>query len=91
MKEQITQVIQKLFALIEQQKEINERDVIYLCKLAAAGKLSGFHIGNVQAVGRNFQGKSIYPKTLGQRYMCRVCSKTISFLQAVWQEREKLI
>ena len=71
MKEQITQVIQKLFALIEQQKEINERDVIYLCKLAAAGKLSGFHIGNVQAVGRNFQGKSIYPKTLGQRYMCQ--------------------
>lgn len=71
MKEQITQVIQKLFTLIEQQKEINERDVIYLCKLAAAGKLSGFHIGNVQAVGRNFQGKSIYPKTLGQRYMCQ--------------------
>src|SRR5699024_3068480 len=30
-----------------------------------------FHIGNVQAVGRNFQGKSIYPKTLGQRYMCQ--------------------
>ena len=67
----ITLVVRKLFALIEAQKEITERDVIYLCKLAQIGRLQDFDVTRTHAIGRTFQGKSVYPKTLGQRYLCQ--------------------
>lgn len=67
----ITLVVKKLFQLIETQKEISERDVIYLCKLAKLHRLQSFDVTRSHPVGRTFQGKSIYPKTLGQRYMCQ--------------------
>ena len=67
----VTLVVRKLFALIEAQKEITERDVIYLCKLAQIGRLQDLDVTRTHAIGRTFQGKSVYPKTLGQRYLCQ--------------------
>ncbi len=68
-------VVSKLFALIESQKEISERDVIYLCKLAEIDQLASFDVTKTHAIGRTFQGKSVYPKTLGQRYLCQCMEK----------------
>ena len=71
----IKQVVSKLFVLIESQKEISDRDVIHLCKLADADRLDSFDVSKAHAIGRTFQGKSVYPKTLGQRYLCQSMEK----------------
>lgn len=68
---QAAMVIRKLFALAQAHQEISERDVIYLCKLADIDRLTHFDVSAAHAIGRTFQGKSIYPKTLGQRYLCQ--------------------
>ena len=64
-------VVGRLLELIEAQGDISERDVIYLCKLARAGQLERFEVRQTKAIGRTAQGKAIYPKTLGQRYLCQ--------------------
>lgn len=63
--------VDKLFALIRAQGAISERDVIYLCRLAKQNELKRFSVEQTHMIGRTFQGKPIYPKTIGQRYLCQ--------------------
>ena len=64
-------VVARLLELVAAQGNISERDVIYLCKLARIGQLERFDVHQTKAIGRTAQGKAIYPKTLGQRYLCQ--------------------
>ena len=64
-------VVARLLELVAAQRNISERDVIYLCKLARIGQLERFDVHQTKAIGRTAQGKAIYPKTLGQRYLCQ--------------------
>lgn len=59
-----------LIQLAEHQIQFNERDVMYIIKLAEKGELEGvFELyNNREKILVNDQGKSIYPKTFNQKY-----------------------
>ena len=51
---QIESVIQKMLQMIKLQNEINQRDVLYLCKLASINELERFVVESPKMVGKQF-------------------------------------
>lgn len=62
-------VVQALLEMIAHPLEISERDVIYAVKLAKLGKIEQLSTTYQKPIGKTIHGKTIYPKTIGQRYM----------------------
>lgn len=80
----IEDVVHALLDMIAQSIEINERDIIYACKLAKIGKLDQLSIGYQKPIGKTAVGKLIYPKTIGQRYLFKcMCNSEIVFASGV--------
>ena len=71
----IEEVINALMDMIEHHLDIQERDVIYAVKLAKLGKIDQLCTTYQIPVGKTVNGKTIYPKTIGQRYMVKCMSK----------------
>lgn len=67
--EQIQSVIDALLEMIAHPMEISDRDVIYAAKLAKIGKISQLSMTYQKPIGKTVNGKIIYPKTIGQRYL----------------------
>ncbi|MDE6476160.1 MAG: PhoH family protein [Erysipelotrichaceae bacterium] len=70
----ISSVVNALLEMITQKIEVTQRDVIYACKLAKLQKLDQLSATYQEAIGKTVQGKRIYPKTIGQRYLYK-CMK----------------
>ena len=68
---QIEKAIKCLFAMMEHHIEIETRDIEYVCRLAKMNRLDAYATTYAKPVGKTIHGKLIYPKTLGQRYLCK--------------------
>lgn len=80
----IEAVIEALFTMMEHEIEVNERDVIYACRLAKLNRLDQLSMTYQKAVGKTVNGKLIYPKTVGQRYLYKcMCNSEIVFASGV--------
>ncbi len=73
--EQIQETIRALCDMLRHDIAVNERDVIYCATLAMRGQLDRLCTTYQKAVGRTMSGKLIYPKTMGQRYLCSCMEK----------------
>lgn len=65
-KRQIETVIKDISRAIQNKQEVTSRDVMYACNLAVSGKGKDMSSLYQQPIAKNFEGKTIYPKTLGQ-------------------------
>lgn len=80
----IEAVVEALFTMMEHEIEVNERDVIYACRLAKLNRLDQLSMTYQKAVGKTVNGKLIYPKTVGQRYLYKcMCNSEIVFASGV--------
>lgn len=77
--QQIQEVIFALLEMIAHPMELSERDVIYAAKLAKLGKIAQLSMTYQKPIGKTVNGKIIYPKTIGQRYLykCMVNSDIV--------------
>ena len=73
--EQIEKVIKSLFDMMEHHIDVEVRDIEYVCRLAKNNRLDAYAATYSKPVGKTANGKLIYPKTLGQRYLCRAMEK----------------
>lgn len=69
--EQIEKIIHSLFDMMEHHIDVEIRDIEYVCRLAKKNRLDAYAATYAKPVGKTIHGKLIYPKTLGQRYLCR--------------------
>lgn len=76
---QIQEVIHALLEMIAHPMEISDRDVIYAAKLAKCNQISQLSLTYQKPIGKTVNGKIIYPKTIGQRYLykCMVNSDIV--------------
>lgn len=80
----ISQIVNAVFDMLQNHIEVNERDVIYLCKLAKDKKLKDVSSMYQKPIGKTIHGKLIYPKTIGQRYLFKcMCNADIVFATGV--------
>lgn len=64
-------VVKAVFTMLENDIDISQRDIIYLCKMAQRHALGDVtHLHN-DVVGKTLHGKLIHPKTIGQRYLVK--------------------
>ena len=61
-------IIEGLLSVIKKGLDISERDVLYAIKLAKEGKMNQFETLFEDEITKNYQGKSIRVKTLGQKH-----------------------
>lgn len=73
--EQIKGVIDTLLSMVVHHIDVMQRDVEYCCRLAKLGKLDQMASTYEQAVGKTVNGKLIFPKTVGQRQLCKAMTK----------------
>lgn len=75
----IEDVVHALLDMIQHHLELSERDVIYAGKLAKIGKIEQLCTTYQKPIGKTVNGKVIYPKTIGQRYLfkCMVNSDIV--------------
>lgn len=71
--DKIQQVLEHLYELIEEEKEITEREVIYFTRLINKGSTDLSFYGKV--VGKTNEGKTISPKTQGQSVFVQMMEK----------------
>lgn len=76
---QIEEIVHALLDMIAHPMEISDRDVIYASKLAKLGKLNQLSMTYQKPIGKTVNGKIIYPKTIGQRYLykCMATSEIV--------------
>lgn len=72
----IEKVIYALMAMLHNHIELNERDVLYACRLEKLHRLEELSSTYQKAVGKTVNGKLIYPKTIGQRYLYKCLTKS---------------
>ena len=65
--ELVEPIIKGLLSVIKKGLDISERDVLYAIKLAKEGKMNQFETLFEDEITKNYQGKSIRVKTLGQK------------------------
>ena len=65
--ELVEPIIEGLLSVIKKGLDISERDVLYAIKLAKEGKMNQFETLFEDEITKNYQGKSIRVKTLGQK------------------------
>lgn len=73
--EQIKDVITALLDMISNRIDVMQRDVEYCCRLAKLHQLDQMASTYEQAVGKTVNGKLIFPKTIGQRQLCKAMTK----------------
>lgn len=66
---QIDGIIHALLDMLGHGLQIAQHDVIYACKLAKLNKLDQLSTTYQKPIGKTVNGKIIYPKTIGQRYL----------------------
>lgn len=66
--ELVEPIIEGLLSVIKKGLDISERDVLYAIKLAKEGKMNQFETLFEDEITKNYQGKSIRVKTLGQKH-----------------------
>src|SRR5699024_1977312 len=66
--ELVEPIIEGLLSVIKKGLDISERDVLYAIKLAKEGKMNQFETLFEDEIKKNYQGKSIRVKTLGQKH-----------------------
>lgn len=71
----IEKTVLALLDMITHDIAIDERDVIYAAKLADRNEIEHIASSYAKALGRTVNGKLIFPKTIGQRYLCRCMEK----------------
>ncbi|MGX8834220.1 PhoH family protein [Amedibacillus sp. YH-ame6] len=82
--ETIQKILKAMMDMLENHIDVQERDVIYLIKLAKEKKLQNVSSMYQKPVGKSIHGKLIYPKTIGQRYMFQcMCNSDIVFSTGV--------
>ncbi len=67
--EVIEKLIEIIFRMIEHHIDLQVRDVEYVCRLAKLNKLNEVALTFEKPIGKTVNGKLIYPKTIGQRYL----------------------
>ncbi|MEG0330106.1 MAG: PhoH family protein [Longicatena sp.] len=81
---QIQNIIKALFDMINNHIDVRSRDVEYACKLEKNGQLQKLSTMYQKPVGKTVNGKLIYPKTIGQRYLFKcMCTSEIVFATGV--------
>ncbi|MEG0265455.1 MAG: PhoH family protein [Erysipelotrichaceae bacterium] len=77
--EQISKKVEKsilaILSMIGANIPIDDRDIIYVTKLVELNKIDQLSLAYAKPIGKTIQGKLIYPKTIGQRYLCRCMEK----------------
>lgn len=72
---ELIDVVNRCFDIIGNERQLNNQDVSYLCKLSLTHKLNSFDVSQLQPVGKTKTGKLIYPKTAGQARLCQSFKK----------------
>lgn len=70
----IEDIVYAVFDMLQNHIEVNDRDIIYLCALAKDNKIKELSSMYNKPIGKTINGKLIYPKTIGQRYLFRCMS-----------------
>ncbi len=84
IQKQVSSIVYALLNMIQQEIEVTQHDVIYACKLEKLQKLDQLSMTYQQPIGKTVQGKMVYPKTIGQRYLCKcMCNSEIVFATGV--------
>lgn len=65
----IEAVMHTIQDMLEHHIDVLERDVLYLCRLAKMDRIHEFQVKEQTPIGKTVNGKLIYPKTIGQRYL----------------------
>ncbi len=73
--QQIIDLVNQSFQLIEIQNRFSHQDLMYLISLADANRLKDFQAEQLLPIGKTKTGKLIYPKTLGQAQYCEALKK----------------
>ncbi len=82
MKELLEAIFAVLISLAEHHVQLNERDIMYIIKMAEKDQLDGIHTlyHKRHKVITNDQGKAVYPKTFNQRnYVEAIASYDLTF------------
>lgn len=69
IKDVVSECVFALLDMIAHPIEINEQDVIYASNLAKQHKLNQLSLTYQKPIAKTINGKWIYPKTIGQRYL----------------------
>ena len=70
----IEKLIASVMEMLENHVDVQERDIMYLCRLAKTDKLDQLAAMYQRPIGKAISGKLIYPKTIGQRYLFQCMS-----------------
>lgn len=82
--QRISACVKGVFTMLEKHIEVNERDIIYLCKLEQQGTIQDITKLHNDVIGKTVNGKLIYPKTIGQRYLFKcMTTSDITFASGV--------
>lgn len=71
VRKDVASCIHALLEMITHPLSISESDVIYAAKLAQRSKLDQLALTYQKPIGKRVDGKLIFPKTIGQRYLYR--------------------
>lgn len=70
--------------MMEQHLDVQPRDIEYVCRLAKLHRLHELSLTYQKPIGKTVNGKLIYPKTIGQRYLFQcMCKSEIVFASGV--------
>ncbi|MEF9961038.1 MAG: PhoH family protein [Erysipelotrichaceae bacterium] len=72
----IRKSIEAILSMIKSKIDIDDRDIIYVMKLVELNRIDQLSLAYAKAIGKTIQGKLIYPKTIGQRFLCRCMEKS---------------
>lgn len=76
----IQEILLTILSVIRKGQTISERDVVYAVELAKKGKIKQFETLFEDEITKNYKGKSIRVKTLGQKqYIQAIKSKDLVF------------
>ena len=80
----IEEIIKAIFQMMEQHLDVQPRDIEYVCRLAKLHRLHELSLTYQKPIGKTVNGKLIYPKTIGQRYLFQcMCKSEIVFASGV--------
>lgn len=80
----IQSICTSIFDMMEHHIDVNARDVEYVCRLAKMNRLQELNLTYQKPIGKTVNGKLIYPKTIGQRYLFKcMCKSDIVFASGV--------
>lgn len=80
----IESIVHAVFTMLENHIEVNETDIQYLCTMAKNHSIDDIGSMYHTPVGKTYNGRLIYPKTIGQRYLLKcMCTAEIVFATGV--------